>query len=98
MVIPRVILIGGVPCVGKSAVSRKISARFEYGCISVDDIGKAIGAVCPANNHMNDVNWQEYFTETPVETFVKHFAISRERIWPFGARRVLRIILCPLRN
>ena len=82
MTIPRVVLIGGAPCVGKSAVSRCVASRYEYGCISIDDIGKAVGAVCPEIRTMNDMSWQEYFATTSVEVLLEHAANSRKRLWP----------------
>jgi 2-phosphoglycerate kinase len=87
MTIPRVVLIGGPPCVGKSAVARCIAARYEYGCIGTDDIAKAVGAVYSAlagkeRDPMAGVDWRAYFTETPVDVLLDHDAASRDRIWP----------------
>jgi len=87
MTIPRVVLIGGPPYVGKSAVARCIAARYEYGCISTDDIAKAVGSVYSALtgnklDPMAGVDWREYFTITPVDVLLDHDAASRVRIWP----------------
>jgi hypothetical protein len=84
--IPRVVLIGGPPCVGKSAVARCIAARHEYGCIGTDDLAKAAGAVYGAltGKHLDPMagmDWRAYFTETPVDVLLDHDAASRERIW-----------------
>ena len=85
--LPRVVLIGGPPCVGKSAVARCIAARYEYGCISTDDIAKAAGAVYSAltgkeHDPMASMDWRAYFTETPADVLLDHDLASRERIWP----------------
>lgn len=80
MTIPRVVLIGGAPYVGKSAVARCIAARYAYGCISTDDIGKAIGAVTnvPTSDNMD---WRDYFAGTPVDLLLADAAKSRKRLW-----------------
>jgi hypothetical protein len=96
MPIPRVVLIGGPPCVGKSAAARCIAARYEYGCISTDDIAKAVGSVCSALtgkdlDPMAGMDWRAYFTETPVDVLLDHDAASRERIWPAIDRIVRRM-------
>lgn len=85
--IPRVVLVGGPPCVGKSAVARCIAARYEYGCISTDDIGKAVSSVYSALSRnkidpMDGMDWREYFTKTPVDLLLDHDAESRKRMWP----------------
>jgi 2-phosphoglycerate kinase len=87
MTIPRVVLIGGPPYVGKSAVARCIAARYEYGCIAIDDIAKAVGSLYSALTRnkldpMDGMDWREYFTTTPVDLLLDHAAASRERIWP----------------
>jgi len=82
MKMPRVVLIGGAPFVGKSSVARCIAARFKYGCISTDDITRAVGAVCPETDTIPAMDWRDYFTETPVELLIEHAAHTRRRIWP----------------
>lgn len=87
MTIPRVVLIGGAPCVGKSAVARCIAARYEYGCISTDDIGKAVSSVYSALSlsqidPMDGMDWREYFAKTSVDLLLDHAAESRQRMWP----------------
>ena len=74
MNLPKVVLIGGPPFVGKSAVARRFAARYGYGCISTDDIGKAIGAVTTVETHpelhtMDDTDYRDYFTGV-LKTFV----------------------------
>jgi hypothetical protein len=68
-------------------VARCIAARYEYGCISTDDIGKAVSSVYSALGRsdidpMGGVDWREYFATTPVDLLLEHAAASRERIWP----------------
>lgn len=87
MTIPRVVLVGGPPYVGKSAVARCIAARYEYGCISTDDIAKAVGSVYSALGQneidpMAGMDWREYFTTTPVGELLGHDAAPRKQLWP----------------
>ena len=82
MKLPRVVLIGGAPFMGKSSVARCISARYKYGCISTDDIGRAVGAVCPEINTIAAMDWQDYFTNTTVESLLDHDVNTRRRLWP----------------
>jgi len=85
--IPRVVLIGGPPYVGKSTVARCIAARYGYGCIGTDDIAKAAGSVYSALagkelDPMAGMDWRAYFATTPVDVLLDHDAASRKRIWP----------------
>ena len=70
MTIPKVLLIGGPPFVGKT-VARRLASRYRYGCISKDDIGKAVGTVTTIQTHpglhtADDIDYRDYFTVTPV--------------------------------
>jgi 2-phosphoglycerate kinase len=87
MTLPSVVLIGGPPCVGKSTVARCIAARYQYGCISTDDIAKAVRSVCRAlarrePDPMAGMDWRAYFATTPVDVLLEHDAASRAQIWP----------------
>ncbi len=83
MTIPRVVLIGGAPFIGKSAAARCIAARYEYGCISIDDIAKAVGSVTSDfTDPMNGMDWRDYFTRTSVDILLDHATKSRKRLWP----------------
>jgi 2-phosphoglycerate kinase len=87
MTIPKVVLIGGPPFVGKSAAARCFASRYGYGCISSDDIGKAIGVVTTVQTHpglhtVDDTDYQEYFTVTSVDALIDHARRSHGIIWP----------------
>ena len=87
MTLPKVVLIGRPPFVGKSAAARCIAARYGYGCISTDDIGKAVGAVTTVQTHarlptLDDTDFRDYFTMTSVDTLIEHAKQTREIIWP----------------
>jgi 2-phosphoglycerate kinase len=85
--LPKVVLIGGAPCVGKSMVARRLASRHQYGCISTDDIGKAIRAHGSTAglaelDPMTGLDWREYFANTPVDVLLAHDLASRKRVWP----------------
>jgi 2-phosphoglycerate kinase len=87
MAVPKVVLIGGPPFVGKSAAARCVAARYEYGCISTDDIARAVGAVTTVQTHpglhtVNATDYREYFTVTSVDALIDHAKRSHEIIWP----------------
>ncbi|MBN1934981.1 MAG: hypothetical protein JW934_09970 [Anaerolineae bacterium] len=72
---------------GKSAVARCIAARYEYGCISTDDIGKAVSSVYSTLSRnkidpMDGMDWREYFTQTSVDLLLDYDAESHKRMWP----------------
>jgi len=92
--ISKVFLIGGPPFVGKSSVAQCIAGRFGYSCICTDDIAKAIRAVTTVQTHpglhsVDDVDYQDYFTKTSVETLIENSRRSHEIIWP-GLEKIIR--------
>jgi 2-phosphoglycerate kinase len=87
MTLPRVVLIGGAPYVGKSTVARRIAARYQYGCTSTDDLAKAVGSVHSVLSRntvdpMANWDWRGYFATTSVDQLLEHDASSRKRLWP----------------
>jgi 2-phosphoglycerate kinase len=94
MTVPKVVLIGGPPFVGKSSVACYVAGRLGYGCICTDDIAKAIRAVTTVQTHpgihaMDDADYQDYFTRTSVEALIEHSRRSQEIIWP-GLEKIIR--------
>ena len=94
MKISKVFLIGGPPFVGKSSVAHCIAGRYKCSCICTDDIVKAIRAVTTVQTHpglhsVDDADYQDYFTKTPVETLIEHSRRSHEIIWP-GLEKIIR--------
>jgi hypothetical protein len=85
--LPCIVLIGGPPYVGKSAVARCIASRYAYACVSTDDLAKAVGSTYCALGHadidpMAGMDWRDYFAKTPVGVLLDHDAASRQRVWP----------------
>ena len=72
MKIPKVIVIGGAPIVGKSAAPRRLAVRLEYGCISTDDPNQAIRAATSRESHpafhaMDGLDYREYYISYSVD-------------------------------
>lgn len=76
---PKVILIGGAPNTGKTTVSRIIASRLNYGCLSTDDLLKAITSVTtpashPAFHFMAGWSTQEYYVHHAGDALMSHNA------------------------
>ena len=87
MSLPKVIIIGGPPMVGKSTVARNIASRLEYGCISTDDIGLAIKTVTTADTHprshsMDGVDYREYYKQRTVNELLADGMGMHDEMWP----------------
>ncbi len=83
----RVYLLGGAPMVGKSTLARKWAARLEYGCLSTDDLGQAIGAVTTAQGHpafheMDDIDYREYYATRAVDELIADAERRHAALWP----------------
>jgi len=84
---PKVILIGGAPMVGKSTLARKLATRLEYGCLSTDDLGQAIGAVTTAQSHpalheMDGIDYREYYLTRSVDDLIADAECRHTALWP----------------
>lgn len=87
----KVILIGGAPMVGKSTIARKLAAQLEYGCLSTDDLGQAIGAVTTAQSHpafheMDGGDYREYYITRSVDDLIADAERRHAALWPAIAR------------
>lgn len=61
----KVILIGGSPMIGKTPLALKLASKYEYGCISIDDINEIISTVSDINP-MKDLD-EETLVEKAIE-------------------------------
>ena len=92
---PKVILIGGPPAVGKTALGRMIACRLGYQCVSLDDLGKAIGAVTTPHSHppfhfMTLLDYQRYYTTRSVVQLIVDGERYHEALWP-AVEAVVRV-------
>jgi len=77
----KVILIGGSPMSGKTTLAIKLAAKYEYGCISTDDIGEIIGTVSEVNP-MKDFNYREYYISKSIEDLINDISLYHRKLWP----------------
>ena len=87
MSVPKVIVIGGPPMVGKSSAARVIASRLGYGCVSTDDIGLAIRSVTTAKTHprshaMDGIDYNEYYITRSVDDLLADAMGMHEEMWP----------------
>ena len=73
--------------VGKTTISRIISARLQYGLISTDDIGAGIAAVTdpsshPAFHYMENLDYREYYIEKNTSELILDINNQHQELWP----------------
>ena len=86
MRIPKVILIGGAPIVGKSAAARQLAVRLEYGCFSTDDLNQAVRAATSRESHpafhtMDGLDYREYYTSHSVDQLINDADQYHKALW-----------------
>jgi len=90
---PTVLIIGGAPLVGTAEVARKIAARWEYGCLSTDDLIQAVRAVTTAQSHpqfhlLQQKDHRQYFITHTVNRLATDLQYQNESVWP-AVKKVL---------
>jgi len=84
---PTVLIIGGAPLVGTAEVARKIAARWEYGCLSTDDLIQAVRAVTTSQSHpqfhlLQQKDHRRYFITNTVNRLTTDLRYQNESVWP----------------
>ncbi len=84
---PRVILIGGAPMSGKTAVAQMLAATHGYGCLSTDDRGEAILAVTTKDSHphlhpMDGYDFREYYVTRSPDELIADASLEHRALWP----------------
>lgn len=77
----KVILIGGSPMSGKTTLALKLASKYEYGCISTDDIGEIISTVSDINP-MKDLDYREYYVNKSIEDLITETSLYHQKLWP----------------
>ncbi|KPK76337.1 MAG: hypothetical protein AMJ79_06965 [Phycisphaerae bacterium SM23_30] len=82
-----VILLGGAPLVGKTAVARKLAGQWAYGCVSTDDLADAITAVTTPQSHphlhlLEQKDHRKYFIKHTAARLVADAEYLNEGLWP----------------
>ena len=85
--LPRVVLLGGAPLVGKSTVGRKLAAHFGFDYLSTDDLGLAARAVTKRSTHpglhsMEENDYQEYYVTRSQAQLLAEAEASHAALWP----------------
>jgi 2-phosphoglycerate kinase len=86
MNMPRVILIGGAPMVGKSAAGRLLAARLGYASFSTDDLGQAVRAATNRESHpalhlMDGFDYREYYVSRSIDQLIQDADQYHEALW-----------------
>ena len=84
---PTVLIIGGAPLVGTAEVARKIAARWEYGCLSTDDLIQAVMAVTTSQSHpqfhlLQQKDHRQYFITHTVNRLATDLQYQNKSVWP----------------
>jgi len=92
---PAVILIGGAPLIGKTAVACKLAAQLEYSCLSTDDLINAIIAVTTPQSHphlhiLEHKDHRKYFIKNSVARLVADAEYCIEGLWPAVKKIIAR--------
>jgi 2-phosphoglycerate kinase len=87
MIYPKVILMGGAPLIGKTAVAQKLAIRLEYSCLATDDLVEAIIAVTTPQSHphlhlLEHKDHRKYFIRNSVARLVADAEYRNEGLWP----------------
>jgi len=77
----KVILIGGSPMSGKTTLALKLAAKYEYGCVSTDDIGEIVGTVADINP-MKGFDYREYYVNKSIGDLINDTYRYHRSIWP----------------
>lgn len=85
----KVILIGGSPMSGKTTLATKLAQRYEYNCISTDDIGGILKTVV-AINPIGDMDYHKYYIKRSWEDLCRDTWQCHQKIWP-AVKRLVKI-------
>ncbi|MGH1543610.1 MAG: isopentenyl transferase family protein [Arenicella sp.] len=91
---PKVILLGGAPCTGKTTVSMLIASQLNYACLSTDDLLRAITSIStpesrPNLHFMEGWTTQEYYIHHSVDELVHH-TIERFKTFSTAIETVIK--------
>lgn len=76
----KVILVGGSPMSGKTTLAVKLASKYEYSCISTDDIGEIISTVSNVNP-MRDYDYREYYVSKSIEDLINETSLYHLKLW-----------------
>ncbi|MEA2097714.1 MAG: hypothetical protein U9P70_01390 [Patescibacteria group bacterium] len=90
----KIILIGGVPCIGKSTVAEKLSREFNTNLISTDTIRSLLRVSSEEDNYrsLHFFVHQEagkYLPNTNINGIIKDYIKESEAVW-VGIKRIIK--------
>jgi hypothetical protein len=82
-----VVLVGGAPLSGKTAVARLLAQRCGLPVISTDDLGEAARAVTSPASHVdlhrcNLVDYRDYYASNPPARLLDDALLAHHALWP----------------
>ena len=82
-----VILIGGAPLSGKTAVAQLVGQRCRMPVICTDHLGEAARAVTNPTSHVdlhrcNLLDYKEYYTSNSTERLLDDALLAHQALWP----------------
>lgn len=83
----KVLLIGGSPMIGKSAIARKLASSFGLASYSTNDIGEMLQTVVDINP-MKENNFLEYFNDSSLRELIDDIRVYHKNMEPALARLI----------
>lgn len=90
----KIILIGGVPCIGKSTVAEKLSKELNTNLISTDTIRSLLRVFSKEDNYRSlhffvHQEAKKYLPNTNVNGIIKDYIKESKAVW-FGVKRIIK--------
>ncbi|MEY2934095.1 MAG: hypothetical protein RL033_4844, partial [Pseudomonadota bacterium] len=84
---PRVVIVGGAPGAGKTALGNAIALRLGVASLSMDDLYSAAVAVTTSESHPELHNMRrrptlEYYTNSSVQALIEDAVAQHAALWP----------------
>lgn len=89
----KIILIGGVPCIGKSSTAKKLSKKLNTNFISTDTIRSIMRVSSDKNKYhsLHFFDYQEakkYLSNTSTDEVIRDYLKESEAVWK-GIKRII---------
>jgi 2-phosphoglycerate kinase len=84
---PRIVIVGGAPGAGKTALGNALALRLGVASLSMDDLYSAAVAVTTSESHpalhcMRRRPALEYYTNSSVEALIEDAVAQHAALWP----------------
>ena len=90
----KIILIGGVPCIGKSTVAKNIAKKINIGYISTDTIRAILRTISNKKEYHSlhffiNQKAELYLPNTEIETIIQDYINESQAVW-LGIKNIIR--------